>query len=50
MLISTEEYEPPKVHDREVLGLDDFTQDDLAALKASRPPAEAAAFNHELKR
>ena len=29
---------------------DDFTEADLAAMKASRPPAEAAAFNHEQKR
>jgi prevent-host-death family protein len=50
VLISTEEYARLKRRDREVLGLDDFTADDLAALKASRPPAEAAAFNHELKR
>ena len=50
VLISNEEYERLKRRDREVLSLDDFTEDDLAALEASRPPAETTAFNHELKR
>jgi prevent-host-death family protein len=50
VLISTEEYARLKRRDREVLGLDDFTEADLAAIKASRPPVEAADFNHELKR
>lgn len=50
VLISTEEYERLKRRDREVLSLDDFTEADLAALEASRPPPETAAFNHELKR
>lgn len=49
VLISTEEYRRLKRRDREVLGLNDFTADDLAALEASRPPAETAAFNDELK-
>ncbi|MGD0634515.1 MAG: hypothetical protein ABSA13_09595 [Beijerinckiaceae bacterium] len=38
----------PKRPDREVLGLDDFTDADIAALENSRPPAEASAFDHEL--
>jgi prevent-host-death family protein len=50
VLISTEEYARLKRRDREVFGLDDFTEADLAAIKASRPPVEAEAFNHELKR
>jgi prevent-host-death family protein len=50
VLISSKEYERLKRRDREVLGLDDFTAEDLAALEASRPPAETAAFNHEMKR
>ena len=48
VLISTEEYRRLKRRDRDVLGLEDFTDADLAALEASRPPAEAAAFDHEL--
>ena len=50
VLISTEEYQRLKRRDREVLGLDDFTANDLTALEASRPPAETVAFNDELKR
>ncbi len=49
VLISKEEYERLKRRDREVSGLDDFNEADLAALEGSYPPAEAAAFNHELK-
>ena len=49
MLISTEEYARLKRRDREVLTLDDFTAADIEALEASRPPAEATAFDHELK-
>ena len=50
VLISKDEYERLKRRDREVLGLDDFTEADLEALEASRPPAESAAFDHELDR
>jgi prevent-host-death family protein len=49
VLISTEEYLRLKRRDREVLGLDDFTEADLAALERSRPPAGARAFDDELK-
>ncbi len=50
VLLSIEEYERLKGRDREVLGLDDFTASDLAAVEASRPAAAAAAFDHELDR
>lgn len=49
VLISTEEYLRLKRRDREVLGLDDFTEADLSALEQSRPPAEARVFDDELK-
>ncbi len=49
VLISTEEYARLKRCDRDVLTLDDFTAADIEALEASRPPAEATAFDHELK-
>lgn len=49
VLISTEEYLRLKRRDREVLGLDDFNEADLAALERSRPPTEARAFDDELK-
>ena len=48
VLISVEEYERLKRRDREVLGLDDFTDADIAALEASRPARAAAVFDHEL--
>ena len=50
VLISANEYERLKRRDREVLGLDDFTEADITALEASRPPAEAMAFDHERQR
>ena len=50
VLISNQEYARLKRRDREVLGLDDFTEADIAALEASRPPADSMAFDHELKR
>jgi hypothetical protein len=34
--------------DRRVMGLEDFTEADLEALRKVQPSAEAAAFNHEL--
>lgn len=49
VLISTEEYRRLKRRDREVLGLDDFSDTDLAALENSHPPDESAAFDAELK-
>ncbi len=49
VMISADEYKRLKRRDREVLGLDDFTAADIAALENSRPSAESAAFNHELK-
>jgi len=48
VMISATEYARLKRRDREVLGLDDFTQADLDAIRASEPPAESAEFDHEL--
>jgi prevent-host-death family protein len=50
VMISAEEYLRLKGRDREVLGLDDFTDEDIAAIEASRPPEETKAFDHELDR
>ena len=41
--ISADEHRQFARRDREVLGLEDFTDDDLAALEAAK------AFGHELK-
>jgi prevent-host-death family protein len=50
VLISEEEYRRLMRRDRQVLGLDDFTADDLNALEKAEAPSAAAAFDHELKR
>jgi prevent-host-death family protein len=49
VLVSREEYERLKRRDRQVLGLEDFTDADIAALEESRPPAEARAYDVEMK-
>jgi prevent-host-death family protein len=48
VLISTEEYRRLKRREREVLGIEDFTEADAEAARRARPSAEAAAFDHEL--
>jgi PHD/YefM family antitoxin component YafN of YafNO toxin-antitoxin module len=49
VMISAQEYFRLKRRDREVLGLDDFTEADLEAIRAAEPPAESAQFDHELE-
>jgi len=44
VMISAEEYNRLKRRDRQVLGLDDFTEADLAAIRASEPPGETALY------
>jgi prevent-host-death family protein len=48
VMISAAEYQRLKRRDREVLGLDDFTQADLDEVRVAEPSAETAAFDHEL--
>ena len=48
VLISVEEYERLKRRDRVVLRLEDFTDEDLAALEETRAPESAKAFDPEL--
>ena len=48
VLVSADEYQRLKRLDREVLDLDDFTQADLAAIRAAEPSPAATAFDHEL--
>jgi prevent-host-death family protein len=48
VMISTEEYMRLKRRDRRVLGLDDITDEQLAALEKARAPEETKAFDHEL--
>jgi prevent-host-death family protein len=49
VMISAEEYHRLKRRDREVLGLDDFTEADIEAIRRAEPPAITAKFDHELK-
>jgi PHD/YefM family antitoxin component YafN of YafNO toxin-antitoxin module len=49
VMISVEEYHRLKRRDREVLGLDDFTDADIAELEQTRAPESAKAFDPELK-
>jgi len=49
VVISADEYRRLKRRDREVLGLDELTEDDLAAIRAAEPPLEAAQFDDEVK-
>ena len=48
VMISADEYRRLKRRDREVLGLDDFTDADIEAVRRTKPSPESAAFNHEL--
>lgn len=48
VVLAVEEYERLKRRDRQVLGLNDFTAEDIAELETSRAPDEARAFDHEL--
>ncbi len=47
--ISIEEYRRLKRRDRDVLGLEDFTDAEIEAVRRSEPSQEAEAFNHELQ-
>jgi PHD/YefM family antitoxin component YafN of YafNO toxin-antitoxin module len=48
VMMSAEEYRRLKRRDRQVMTLDDFTDEDIAALEKVRAPAEASAFNREV--
>ncbi|PJG45637.1 MULTISPECIES: type II toxin-antitoxin system Phd/YefM family antitoxin [Sphingobium] len=49
VLMSHAEYLRLKSRDREVLALGDFTEEDRAAIAATRAPSEAADFDDELR-
>lgn len=49
VMISVQEYHRLKRRDRQVLGLDDFTDADIAALETARAPDSAKAFDHEIE-
>jgi PHD/YefM family antitoxin component YafN of YafNO toxin-antitoxin module len=47
-VLSAAEYHRLKRRDRQVMGLDDFTEADIEAIRNAEPPKEAAAFDHEV--
>lgn len=49
IIISAEEYHRLKRRDRQVMGLEDFSDADLTQLEVTRSPESAKAFNSELK-
>jgi PHD/YefM family antitoxin component YafN of YafNO toxin-antitoxin module len=49
VMISVEEYYRLKQRDRRVMALEDFTDEDIAALEQTRAPEAAKAFDSELK-
>jgi len=49
VMISIEEYHRLKRRDRRVMGLEDFTDEDIAALEETRAPEASKAFDSELK-
>ena len=48
VMMSVEEYRRLKRRDRQVMALDDFSDEDIAELEKVRAPREAAAFNGEV--
>lgn len=47
VLISAEEYQRLKRRDRRVMKLEDFTDEDIAAIEAAEIPLEAYRYNDE---
>jgi PHD/YefM family antitoxin component YafN of YafNO toxin-antitoxin module len=50
VLLSTEEYNRLKRRDREVMGLADFSDADIAAIRKVESSETASAFDHEMER
>ena len=48
VLISSHEYARLKAQDRRVVLAGDFDEETVRLLQASKPPAEAAEFDHEV--
>ena len=49
VMISVEEYHRLKRRDRRVMSLEDFTDEDIAALEETRAPEVSRSFDSELK-
>lgn len=48
VMISADEYRRLKRRDREVLGIEDFAETDIEAVRRAEPSRDAEAFNHEV--
>lgn len=48
VMISAEEYHRLKRRDRRVMGREDFSEADIAALEATRAPEASKAFGNEM--
>jgi len=48
VILSIDEYRRLKQRDREVLGVEDFTEADLEAIRKAETPSGAATFDHEM--
>jgi prevent-host-death family protein len=48
VMISVEEYHRLKQRDRQVMGLEDFSEADIATLEAARAPESSKVFDDEL--
>jgi prevent-host-death family protein len=49
VVLSAQEYRRLQQRNRQVLGLEDFTEADLQAIRSAEPPPEAAAFDDETR-
>ncbi|HEY5819816.1 MAG TPA: type II toxin-antitoxin system Phd/YefM family antitoxin [Mesorhizobium sp.] len=48
VMISTEEYGRLKRRDRQVMSLDDFTEEDIKAIEETRAPDWTKMYDHEV--
>jgi prevent-host-death family protein len=49
VVLSAGEYARLKKRDRRVMGISDFTEEDIAAIECAEPPRAAAGFDKEAK-
>jgi PHD/YefM family antitoxin component YafN of YafNO toxin-antitoxin module len=49
VMISVAEYQRLKWRDRDALAMEELTDEEVAAIAAAEPPAEAAAYDHEVR-
>ena len=47
VIMSADEYERLKPHDRQALAIEELSDAELDAIRRAEPPAEAARYDHE---